>query len=174
MSSYDNHPADIGTETYERAKDNTLSGNYKSILTKVNDALKKIDEGTFGVCEMCGKTIEEERLRVVPYSTYCIDCKREEEAVRDDERRPLEEDILGPPFGRSFFDGTDKIMYDGEDAWQDVARYGTSESPQDVPRAVNYNEIYTDGDEKRGIVEKTDMIIDEEDPDDDDKNELGS
>lgn len=174
LSSYDNHPADLGSETFERAKDNALVGNYKSILAKVDDALEKINNGTFGICELCGNTIDTERLMVVPYSTYCIDCQREEESLRADSRRPLEEDVLGPPFSRTFLDGTDKNLYDGEDAWQAVGRYGTSESPQDVPRAVNYNDIYIDADEERGIVDKADMIIDEEDPDEDDENELGS
>ena len=70
-------------------------------------------------------------------------------------------------------DGTNKIEYDGEDAWQDVARYGTSDGPQDVPGAVDYTETQVNGDEKRGIVEQSDTIIDEKDTDEDDKNQLG-
>lgn len=156
LSGYDNHPADLGSETFERTKDFALNENYTSILSKISVALKKIDEGTYGFCEFCHGPIEEERLNALPYAALCIDCKRKEETKIDHNKRPIEEDTLGPPFGRSFLDGTDRNFYDGEDAWQDVARYGTSESPQDVPGSLNYNEIYVDSEEKPGIVEKVD------------------
>lgn len=69
-----------------------------------------------------------------------------------DARRPVEESALNPPFGRTFRDGDDYAAYDGEDAWQDVARYGTSNTPQDVPPAVDYDDVYVDADEIRGAV----------------------
>jgi YteA family regulatory protein len=173
LSGYDNHPADLGEETFERAKDLGLKGNTKVLLMKVNHALDRINNGTYGICEKCGQKIEEQRLNALPYTTFCVNCKISEGNPGDHSRRPLEEEVLKYPFGRSFLDDTDKTEYDGEDAWQDVARYGTSESPQDVPGAVDYNEIYVDSEEKRGIVQESDSIIDEEDPDEDDKNELG-
>jgi YteA family regulatory protein len=162
----------LGAETFEREKDLGIKDNAKIMLMKVNHALDKIKEGTYGICERCGKPIGEERLEAAPYTTLCIDCKNEEEKLDDSSPRPVEEEILRYPFGRSFSDEWDRNMYDGEDAWQDVARYGTANSPQDVPGAVDYTETYVDGDEKRGIVDKGDEIIDEEDPDEDDKNEL--
>jgi len=173
LSSYDNHPADLGSETFEREKDLGLKGNAKVILMKVNHALDQIKNGNYGVCEKCGKAIDEERLRAIPYTTFCVKCKKDEETPRDHSIRPLEEEILSYPFGRSFLDGTGENEFDGEDTWQEVARYGTSESPQDIPRAVDYDDIYVDADEKRGLVDEADRIIDEEDPNEDDKNELG-
>lgn len=174
LSGYDNHPADLGAETFEREKDQGLKGNAKLLLMKVNHALDRISNGTYGRCERCGKIIEEERLKALPYTTFCVDCKKSEEKPGDHSKRPIEEEVLNFPFGRSFLDGTGEIEYDGEDAWQDVARYGTSDGPQDVPNeAAYYNETYVDSDEKRGIVERIDSIIDEEDPDEDDKNEFG-
>jgi len=173
LSGYDNHPADLGAETFERAKDLGLKGNSKVLLMKVNHALDRINNGTYGICEKCGRTIEQERLKALPYTTFCIDCKKSEENPGDHSRRPLEEEVLSYPFGRTFLDGNDKIGYDGEDAWQDVARYGTSSGPQDVPGAVDYTQTYVDGNEKRGAVEESDTIIDEVDTDEDDKNELG-
>ncbi|HHY70921.1 MAG TPA: conjugal transfer protein TraR [Thermoanaerobacterales bacterium] len=173
LSGYDNHPADLGAETFERAKDLGLKGNAKVMLMKVNHALDRINNGTYGICERCGEIIEVERLKALPYTTFCVDCKTSEEKPGDHSRRPLEEEVLKYPFGRSFLDGTDKTEYDGEDAWQDVARYGTSNGPQDIPGAVDYTETYVDGNEERGIVEECDTIIDEADPDEDDKNELG-
>lgn len=173
LSGYDNHPADLGAETFERAKDLGLRGNTKVLLMKVNHALDRLNNQTYGICEKCGRTIEEERLRALPYTTFCVNCKESEEKLGDHSKRPLEEEILKFPFGRSVLDGTDKEGYDGEDAWQDVARYGTANSPQDIPGAVDYTQTYVDGNEKRGIVEESDTILDEEDPDEDDKNELG-
>ncbi len=172
LSGYDNHTSDLGAETFEREKDLGVKDNARIMLMKVNHALDKIKEGTYGICERCGKPIGEERLEAAPYTTLCIDCKNEEEKLDDSSPRPVEEEILRYPFGRSFSDEWDRNMYDGEDAWQDVARYGTANSPQDVPGAVDYTETYVDGDEKRGIVDKGDEIIDEEDPDEDDKNEF--
>lgn len=172
LSSYDNHPADLGSETFEREKDLGLRDNANIILMKINDALDKIKKGTYGICDKCGKPISEERLTAVPYSTLCIDCKKAEEQFGDRHSRPLEEEILKYPFGRSFLDESSQNEFDGEDAWQEVERYGTSNSPQDIPGAIDYKETYVDGDEARGIVEIGDEIIDEEDPDEDDKNEL--
>lgn len=165
LSGYDNHPADLGAETFERAKDLGLQGNSKVMLMKVNHALDRINNGTYGTCEKCGKPIAEERLEAVPYTTFCVDCKKSEEMLRDHSRRPLEEEVLGFPFGRSFNDGVGTIGYDGEDAWQDVERYGTSSGPQDIPGAVDYTETYVDGNEERGVVEETDTILNEEDND---------
>jgi len=173
LSSYDNHSSDLAAETFEREKDLGLKDNAKIMLMKVNRALEKIENGTYGRCEKCGKKIEEERLEAIPYAILCMECKREEEATENRRDRPLEEEVLKYPFGRSFLDETENNEYDGEDAWQDVARYGTANSPQDEPGAVDYTKAYSDGDEQRGIVERTDMIIDEEDLDEDDKNELG-
>ncbi|MCG1012090.1 TraR/DksA C4-type zinc finger protein [Tepidanaerobacter sp. GT38] len=173
LSGYDNHPADLGAETFERAKDLGLKDNSKVLLMKVNHALDRISEGTYGICENCGKPISEERLKALPYTTLCIDCKKSAENQEENSRRPLEEEVLGFPFGRSFRDGTDEVGYDGEDAWQDVARYGTSSGPQDIPGAVDYTETYEDGNEELGIVEEIDAILDNEvDTAEDDKNEL--
>lgn len=48
-------------------------------FTQMDEALKKLDDGTYGVCEGCGEDIDEERLKVMPFSTYCVRCKSEEE-----------------------------------------------------------------------------------------------
>jgi DnaK suppressor protein len=45
----------------------------------INDALKRIEDGTYGICANCGKPIGEERLAAIPWATHCIDCKRLEE-----------------------------------------------------------------------------------------------
>ncbi len=67
------------TATYERERDLSLLENARDLLDKVDRALQKISNGTYGVCESCGKPIEAARLRALPYANLCISCKREEE-----------------------------------------------------------------------------------------------
>lgn len=78
-STVDNHLADLATVTLDREIDYTLEENSENVLKEIDKALEKIEAGTFGVCETCGKTIAEERLAAIPYATQCIDCKRREE-----------------------------------------------------------------------------------------------
>lgn len=158
LSSYDNHSSDLGAETFERGKDIALRDNQKIILKKVNDALGRIDKGSYGYCENCGEEIPLERLEAVPYATLCLRCREEIEARSYTMKRPVEEKAISPPFGRTFLDGEDSTGYDGEDAWQEVARYGSANSPQDVGGAESYEDIYIDKEEPRGTVERMDNL----------------
>jgi YteA family regulatory protein len=140
LSSYDNHPADLGTETFEREKDLALKMNLEEIHQRVNEALEWIETGKYGICKNCGREIDLERLEAVPYTTLCIECQREEEAHHQNRKRPVEEEVLDPPFGRTFHDGADNVGTDGEDVWQSVARHGTSESPSDLSGELDYED----------------------------------
>jgi RNA polymerase-binding protein DksA len=75
-SAYDNHLADTATETYDRELDFTLEENSGHVLQEIEAALKRIDEGTYGICTNCGKQIPEERLEALPWATLGIDCQR--------------------------------------------------------------------------------------------------
>jgi len=79
-NQYDNHLGDIGTNLDMRERDLSLSLNAQDLLRQVNDALKRIDEGTYGFCKVCGRPIEKERLEAIPYTDLCIDDKKKEEA----------------------------------------------------------------------------------------------
>jgi RNA polymerase-binding protein DksA len=68
-----------GTTTFERERDLSLSENVKDILKRVDEALDRIENGNYGVCEMCGQSIPEERLRALPYANLCIECRQKEE-----------------------------------------------------------------------------------------------
>ncbi|MGE5591387.1 MAG: TraR/DksA C4-type zinc finger protein [Bacillota bacterium] len=160
LSSYDNHPADLGSETFERQKDLGLMGHAQMILDQIDQALARLDEGTYGWCEACGNPIEPERLEAVPYATRCAACKREEEALPDTNDRPAEEDVMMPPFGRSFRDETGEPGFDGEDTWEAVAHYGTSETPQDEPGSRNYEELGSDEAVDSGTVELAERLVD--------------
>jgi RNA polymerase-binding transcription factor len=72
----DNHIAETATATLDREIDYTLEENSEHVLTEIEAALTRIEEGTFGTCVNCGKPIAEERLAAIPWATYCIDCKR--------------------------------------------------------------------------------------------------
>lgn len=78
-STADNHPADVATVTFDRELDYSLEENEERLLEAIDAALKRIDEGTYGICGTCGQPIGEERLEALPWTTQCIDCKRKEE-----------------------------------------------------------------------------------------------
>ena len=80
--SFDEESADAGTFTFERERDLSLGNNIRDLLEKVVAALKRMDAGTYGECERCGRPIDKARLKALPYSVLCIDCKKAEERVR--------------------------------------------------------------------------------------------
>ena len=77
--SSDNHLAETATATLGREIDYTLGENSGEVLARIDGALKRIDEGTYGTCESCGREIATERLEAHPWASLCIDCKREAE-----------------------------------------------------------------------------------------------
>jgi DnaK suppressor protein len=79
-NNYRDHMADQGTATFSRELDMTLEDNVRDALDSVSKALRRIDEGTYGVCERCGAEIDVERLRAMPTATLCITCKSDEES----------------------------------------------------------------------------------------------
>jgi RNA polymerase-binding transcription factor DksA len=68
----DDESADAGTATFEREKDLSIEQNVRDLLDKIARALKRVDEGTFGICERCGKPIEKPRIKALPYVDLCI------------------------------------------------------------------------------------------------------
>lgn len=78
-SSYETHQADSGTATFERERDLSLERNVEDLLERVDAALRKIENGEFGLCESCGRAISEDRLEALPYANLCIECKEREE-----------------------------------------------------------------------------------------------
>jgi RNA polymerase-binding protein DksA len=77
--TFDNHLGDAASITFDREMNYSLEGNSVHVLGAIDEALKRIDDGTFGTCARCGNPIAEERLEAMPYATKCIDCKRLEE-----------------------------------------------------------------------------------------------
>ena len=75
LSAYEDHPADLASETFEREKDLAIGESVEHMLHKVINALEKIDRGTYGLCDACGKPIKKARLRALPFATLCLDCQ---------------------------------------------------------------------------------------------------
>ena len=72
----DDHIADTASETFMRELDGGLEENAEHLLGKVESALQRIDDGTYGTCSACGRPIPEARLQAVPYATLCLDDAR--------------------------------------------------------------------------------------------------
>ena len=73
------HIADSATETYMRELDEGLEENAEHLIVEIEEALVRIDDGTYGTCVVCGRAIGEERLDAVPYAKLCIEDKRAQE-----------------------------------------------------------------------------------------------
>jgi DnaK suppressor protein len=71
--------ADAGTKAFEREHELALTQNARHLLDQGERALARIDEGTYGVCESCGKPIGKARLLAFPRATLCVPCKQREE-----------------------------------------------------------------------------------------------
>jgi RNA polymerase-binding protein DksA len=74
-SGYEDHPADLASETFEREKDLAMAESVGAALQKVRTALEKLKGSTYGVCDACGKPIAKKRLEALPYATLCVDCQ---------------------------------------------------------------------------------------------------
>jgi RNA polymerase-binding transcription factor len=72
----DNHMGDMASVTFDRELDEGLGESAQQTLAQIDHALSKLGEGTYGVCERCGKPIAEDRLRARPWATLCIDDQR--------------------------------------------------------------------------------------------------
>lgn len=73
LAAGDNHPADVATEAFERAKNLSIFQQFEDRLADVDRALEQVDAGTYGTCEACGRSIPAERLGAIPTARYCVD-----------------------------------------------------------------------------------------------------
>jgi DnaK suppressor protein len=79
LASFDEEYADAGTATFERERDLSLTNNIRDLIDKIDKALGRMDEGTYGLCERCGRPIEKARIKALPYASLCIKDKQAEE-----------------------------------------------------------------------------------------------
>ena len=71
--------ADVGTEAFEQELTLNLLGSEKGVLEQIEAALKRIENGSFGRCEGCGKEIPKARLEAIPYAALCVKCASRQE-----------------------------------------------------------------------------------------------
>jgi len=102
LSSYDQHPADQGTETFEREKDTGFEAAARGILEQIDEALGRMEAGLYGICAACGEPIDPARLDALPYALRCAPC---EAAVEERRRRVVEAAAAPPSFMRGFGPG---------------------------------------------------------------------
>lgn len=74
-----NHMADAGSDTFEMEFSMEQIENKENILYEIDEALKKIDQKTFGICDLCSKKISKVRLQTIPFAKNCIACQEKEE-----------------------------------------------------------------------------------------------
>lgn len=79
ISGYTYHMADVASDTYDREFSLGLASNERQSLYELDDAIKKIEEGTFGICEECKSLISKTRLKVVPFARLCVKCQERKE-----------------------------------------------------------------------------------------------
>ncbi len=79
-SGVSNHMADMGTDTYEQDNTILLMNNEGETLTQIEGALERIENGVYGACVGCGGKIPKMRLKVMPYTPYCVKCQSERES----------------------------------------------------------------------------------------------
>lgn len=159
LSPIDNHPGDVGTEMFERGKDIALNEHHETQLERIDTALKLIEKGTYGTCVVCGKEIPFERLDAIPETMFCVEHSPEQ-AVSNN--RPVEEEFLYPPFGRTSLDENDQTGFDGEDAWQIVESWGNSNTPalHEENNIDSYDDLHIEAsDELDGFVETYETFV---------------
>ena len=70
-----NHMADLGSNVYERERLMTIEQEMRDRVTGITEALQRMDDGTYGKCARCGKSIPIARLEIMPFTEYCVECQ---------------------------------------------------------------------------------------------------
>lgn len=79
ISGYTYHMADVATDNYDREFSLGLASNERKVLYELDDALKRIEDGSFGICDDCKRQITKIRLKAVPSARLCIKCQQKRE-----------------------------------------------------------------------------------------------
>jgi len=122
LSFYDNHPSDLATELFDKEKGIALKSNEVSILNKIEDSLKSIENHTYGKCVSCGKDIAQGRLEFIPYAQNCVECQKSigDMMPAEQNNRCVEEDVLGAFFK---YNNSGEVGVDAEDIYQSVEHF---------------------------------------------------
>lgn len=127
LSNYDNHPADNATDLTDQNTEMAIEQHKEEEVERIETALQAIEDGTYGLCAVCGEKISYERLEALPTALTCI-----EHANHDvkKESRPPEEAVLGSSTEQPVKNVGE--IRDYENSFEDVEDFGSSDSPSDV------------------------------------------
>ena len=106
LSGYSLHMADAGTDNFDREFALSLVSNEQEALYEIEEALKRLEHSTYGVCGNCEKNIMKARLEAVPFARLCVNCQSD---IEKDHRRPA-------PQGPMFTEGTDEDGGEAEES----------------------------------------------------------
>ena len=106
LSGYSLHMADAGSDNFDREFALSLVSNEQEALYEIEEALKRLDQSTYGVCGNCEKNILKARLEAVPFARLCVNCQS---GIEKDHRRPA-------PQGPMFTEGTDEDGGEAEES----------------------------------------------------------
>ena len=79
LSSYTFHMADMASDNYERDFSMGLATEEQKTLFAIEEALKRVEDGTYGNCMQCGKKVLKKRLNAIPYTELCLECQKSKE-----------------------------------------------------------------------------------------------
>lgn len=79
ISGYTFHMADVATDTYDREFSLGIASNERQMLYELDDALKRIEDGSFGICEDCKNAIAKTRLKAVVHARLCLACQEKKD-----------------------------------------------------------------------------------------------
>lgn len=74
LSNVPMHPGDLGTDSFTQELNSTLLESEQDLSNEIDAALRRIDDGTFGICAACSQPIPDARLDALPYVRYCVKC----------------------------------------------------------------------------------------------------
>ncbi len=89
LSGYSLHMADAGTDNFDREFALSLVSSEQEALYEIEEALKRLEAGTYGICDICEKTVAKERLEAVPFARLCVQCQSGVEKDRRGTFRPV-------------------------------------------------------------------------------------
>ncbi|NLL82230.1 MAG: hypothetical protein GX231_07990 [Tissierellia bacterium] len=115
LSHYDNHPADISSEVFMKEQDQGFKNNLREKLNEINDSLDDINNGNYGICKICNKEINKNRLETIPYVKTCLKCSDELSTYKTMFESVKDKYIT------SYSDNEGSTIFDREDAYQDIA-----------------------------------------------------
>jgi RNA polymerase-binding transcription factor DksA len=87
LSSFDQHPGDLGTDTFEREKDLSIVEQLDAELEDVERAVRRTEDGSYGRCEVDGEPIPDERLEVLPAARFCVRHQSEVDRAAEADRQ---------------------------------------------------------------------------------------